>query len=805
MLVDIDIHNLSHADRTSTPPVAFPSAHMELGGTREKQTPLEGNEQTIPLYPQTTPTSPGVESPPSKPSLEDHADILTVSRGDVDNHDFSATTQTCRSLCTSPHSRDEVVRPFHKVPQHQPSPNEGEAASLFNWQPPMVEDVSETQEEGEDSMEGLVFHVPNFVSPDPAYDRPVGSAISALMAQPQYQGWRGADMTPASNQANSGDGRVAGVGASRVPRLATEEADLERSGIGKLSHRKRKGERLEVKNLVVKRACIESPVKERLDGASGWSMLRQHPFPMGQHNEQVDGPRSIAATQEAFAFVHGSATDRDTQIKSGPLPQQGRDQPGPSETSQIQSSSSVPHTTTSRSHTRTPNTPPICLDFADRPVTFESTATEPPMQHAKAAPATMPTSPPPTRPITNDWPKFSPMFGQAPHIVREYRNLMNKKQTADCSLSPALSNLLAMKPASITEPSAFPQRFTQDVQLGRALQEPVPTPGEMGHDILDHMTLQTNVSPAEPTNTAFRHPSSIVDILPAMPTPPTCVSAISLPGQGTLETHLERLSKMTEVGAHNLLPESERKHRKRRLDTTDHPQFCSNEVDIRSPKAVLQVGGEKSASTRATQVGIIGHSQHEISLTDGHNPHSKGMLQSQSQENNVNPGFQEVPNKRICLGLDLPTSLHFAPTPRQPRGVVLIVELSGFRVINVRRETRKTVEARFKRHFSGKHGRFSNRHLQIVELDHEKTGAIRISQFFQQEDVLVFEHLRRDPINAKSSARKANARSPIRKAHSESSAKKIKRIIEKAVIRTLKPGSPSTNLHKYNLRPRIRR
>ncbi|KAJ5335637.1 uncharacterized protein N7506_005573 [Penicillium brevicompactum] len=912
MLVDIDSLTSSHADKTSTPPVAFPSAHMELDDTRQEQTPSEGYEQTIPFYLQTTPTSPGIESPSSTPSREDRAGILPVSQGDVDNHDSTATTQTCRSLSTSPHSRHEAVRPFHKVTRHQSSPNEGKAASWSNWQPPTVEDVSGTQREGEDSMEGLVFHVPNCVSPDPPDERPVGSALSPLMLQPQYRGSRGDDMTPASNQASSRDdriaaeqvmpsmdghpqyipspnendaasrsnwqpptvenasetqgegedsmeglvfhvptiippdpiyerpvesalsalmvqpqyqgwggpnvtsasnqaspnnGRVAGFGASYLPMLATVEPSPERSGIGEGLHRKRKGERLEVKNLVVKRACIESPVKERLDAASGWGMLRQHPLPMGQHNGQVDGPRSIAATQEAFAFVHGSATDRDTHTKSGPLPQQGRDQPEPPETSQMQSCCSVPRTRPSRNHARSENIPPICLDFANKPATFESTPTEPPMQRARAAPATMPTSPPPTRPIIKDWPKFSPMFGRVSSKVRDSRNqgVMNKKQTTDCPQSTTLSHSLATIPASVTAPSSFTQRPPQDVHLDRAVQEPVPTPGEMGPDIQDNMTFQTKVSPADPIYTAFTYPSSIVDILPTRPNPLPCGSGISLPGQGTLKTHFESLSKMTEIGARNLFPESDGKHRKRRRDTPDHPHSCNNEVDVRSPKAVLHCGEEKSENTRAAQVEMIGHSQHEISLTDGHKPHNKDDLQSQRQEDNVNPGFNEVPNKRICLGLDFPKSLQFALKPRQPRGFILIVELSGVSVIKVHRQTRKTVKAWFKKYFRGKHGRFFNRHLQIVELNCGKAGAIQISRFFQQEDVLVFEHLRHDPINAKSPAKKINGESPTRKANAKSPAKKIKKVIERVVTRNIDTGSPSTNLHKYNLRPRTRR
>ncbi|KAK4946474.1 hypothetical protein LTR66_014283 [Elasticomyces elasticus] len=375
----------------------------------------------------------------------------------------------------------------------------------------------------------------------------------------------------------------------------------------------------------------------------------------------------------------------------------------------------------------------------------------------------MPTSPPPTRPIIRDWPKFSPMFGHVPSI-----------------------------------------KVAQDVQLDRAVQEPFPTQGEMGPGVSENIIFQTKVSPADPTNTAFTHPSSIVDILPAKPTPLTCGSYISLPGPVTLQTHLERLSKITEGGARNLCPESDGKHKKRRLDTSDYPDSCSTEMDMRSPKAVLYSGREKSESTRAAQVGMIGQSQDPISLADGTKAHSEGELQSQRRDDNFNPGFKEVPNKRICLGLDFPKSFQFAHTPPRPKGIVLIVELMGLELMKVHRLARKTAESLFEQHFRGKSGRFFNRNLQIVELDRKKTGATRISKFFQQEDVLIFQRVRHDSIFTKLPANKTNAKSPAKKINPTLPAKKTKKTIEKVVIRNKYPGSPRTHLHKYNLRPRTR-
>ena len=162
-------------------------------------------------------------------------------------------------------------------------------------------------------------------------------------------------------------------------------------------------------------------------------------------------------------------------------------------------------------------------------------------------------------------------------------------------------------------------------------------------------------------------------------------------------------------------------------------------------------------------------------------------LQPKREYNDTGPAYEEIPNKRICKGLNSPHGLLLASeynandtqqssisadstrvsradalggveilAPRSASGFVFIVELDGEEVTFVHRQARAKIKPWHERPFRmrKKSGNFFTESMRIVEIDPNKSGAISMDRFFQSEEVLVFQHSQHNEENVSSLVKK---------------------------------------------------
>lgn len=765
-------------------------------------------------------------------SYSDRMDALPASGRQIKNHDLSKATQ-CESprLHTPPgypHGRSvqEHRVPFcqHNASQSQFSASRNGAAENSNWQPPSVEDTDDTHGGRKGfSAESPAIHLPTLRPLERACKRPIESANPAPIAEIPPRETRGSSLqTSASDGESISRARVAAARGSHVPRLATKEPHTD---LRRVPNRKRGPEGLERGNQIVKCARVESPVQDRLDATSRWSVLRRRPFPMELYDRQVDGPRSRDAIQDSLRFLQDSIADEAEHMRSVPLPQQDRGPPESRQPSHMANPTHVPFkspqacgsgsdpTITERDHNQRPVGPTRnahppsdprtshytsdprktehrpnaalpslgenrkgCVALPSFNATGDMTAfglnhAETPVQRASAAPVISSSTPLSHRVFT----EHRPALAHSPSLSNEARNqgITSAERTADFSQASATRNSVRTDPASFPARSFFTQGPLQTAQPDRLVEELNPTLQDPVPHLLKRGALQTNASPSEPVSMAFSHPINPAEI-PAIEPLQTPRCQLSTPD-------VKKWDINNIPYPSNLETQSNMRPRKRSLSTDNPSLSSSNNEGLRAAQAFS--GSRKSPEKeRAIRLGMMGPSQIQtVSSTRGANAHTELDVQSRGFETAI-PEPRQAPNKRLCLGLDSPYGLGFAARAPRAKGPVLIMEFSGLHVLKVHRRARSTIKSFFEDYFCTRlqYGYFLNRHLQIVELDPKKPGAIRISDYFQIEDVLVFQRNTCKGVNRK----------------------RFMKRVERTVIRNEDVHSLHTKLHKYKTRIR---
>ncbi|KAJ6125843.1 hypothetical protein N7471_010336 [Penicillium samsonianum] len=309
----------SHATRTVSDRTA---AGQEQPG---KSVELAESTQTAFWCPRGPPTEPESHSgkyAQGRHGITDSRSLQTVvenvnedfsaATGQPGNGDLPEATKLGHDPCTSPFFRedsrfvqDETTRLSDRELQQQLSERNDGLVGRSNQQPPMVEDVDVVREESNGPfLERPVGHLVAPLPPDRSVDPPVGPAIIPVLDPIQDPGPPRDSATAPVNQRScpSKDG-ISAAGRIGLPTPASNEPYLNRASVVPETIKKRKWQGSEPDEWISKRSCIESPVRERLDGTLKWAMPWHRTVSARHENSQVHGPRSIAATEELLAFL----------------------------------------------------------------------------------------------------------------------------------------------------------------------------------------------------------------------------------------------------------------------------------------------------------------------------------------------------------------------------------------------------------------------------------------------------------------------------------------------------------------------
>lgn len=702
-----------------------------------------------------------------------------------------------RTPCSTPGSRqdspcaqDEPTELPRRASQAELCRGNDERGGSSNWQAPFVEDM-DNAEDGS-TVEEPVSYPPtsNHSGRDvEAPVEPVVSALSSPIEEPQMQGPSGdGECTHAEKEMRPNeDCTAAGRSSHFMP--PTNETRPDGAGVTKESPRKRKRRKSDVEledhRAFLKRKCIESPVKERLDG-----------------DNRIYWPRSLASFEELLKDLRGSLPPVSENIAFKPAPQQFA---GPTESFARMPSPGPVYTvptslqTDSISHGASAGQSNRCQ------TPNEGIQSE---QHTGDIPDSRP------YPVSDNVPSAQGMFDNGqdnksvpcpPNSGYEPGAAAVPNETAHSKPAGIFADDTSVAAASFQkEPGSEFFQTSVPTAESASLDPPCPPAAARIPQTTSPLASNTSVPlEAQATHTSVMEPAAAFN--------PGFTS--SEPTQmGGSEEATERLDPGQQNRAQPQPIESNGKPKKRRLarpcvplETTDG--YTSHQ-DAPEPKKDSSRGGERICHQSDDSIMDC------VSDTNTHreDTHMEDVMEKFGQPQDTSPTYEEIPNKRFCEGLDSPQGLLLAPgyntidTQQRPIGVdmvgvsragtlggvdvaaprsasdfVFIVEVDGKNVTFVHRQTREKIRPWHERPFRIRKtsGNFFNGSMRIVEIDPNKSGAIPMDRFFQTEEVLVFQ-----PSNHHT----ANTRDLVAK-------------IERAVRETKKEARDKLLKQRYYLRP----
>ncbi|KAJ9482577.1 hypothetical protein VN97_g10851 [Penicillium thymicola] len=244
--------------------------------------------------------------------VENVNEDFAATTGQPGNRDLPQATKLGHDICTSPYFQednrfvqDKATRVSDRELQQQLSERNDGLVGRSNHQPPMVEDMDVEREESSGS--GLERPVSHLVAPQPpgrCVDPPVGPAIVPVLDPIQDPGPpRGSATAPVKKSSCFSKDGISAGGRIDLPTPASNEPYPNRAGVAPEAVKKRKWQGSEPDELISKRSCIESPVRERLDGTLKWTLPWHRTVSARYENSQVHGLRSMAASEELLAFL----------------------------------------------------------------------------------------------------------------------------------------------------------------------------------------------------------------------------------------------------------------------------------------------------------------------------------------------------------------------------------------------------------------------------------------------------------------------------------------------------------------------
>ena len=706
-----------------------------------------------------------------------------------------------RTPCSTPGSRqdspcaqDEPTELPGRASKAELCTGNDERAGSSNWQAPFVEDMDNANDGS--TVEEPVSHSPTSNSSGRDVETPVEpvvSAISSPIEEPQVQGPSGdGEFTHAEKEMRPNeDGTAVQRSSPFIP--PTNETRPDGAGVTKEPPRKRKRRKsdvdLENHGAFLKQKCIESPVKERLDG-----------------DNRIYWPRSLASFEKLLNHLRGSLPPVSENIAFKPAPQQFG---GPTESFARMPSPGPVYTVPTSLQTEGVSHGASAGQSNRCQTPNEGIQSE---QHTGDIPDSRP------YPVSDNVPSAQGVFDNVQdnisiscsyHSGYEPGATAVPTETAHSKPAGSFADDASIAAASFQKTPGNEFSQTSVPRAESASLDP-PCPPVAARIPLATSPLASNKSvtlEAQATHTSVMEPTAAFNP-GSMSSEPTQM--------GGSEEVAERLDPGQQNWAHHQPIKSIGKLKKRRLTSPCVPlektDGYTSHQDAPEPTKDSSRGGERifhqSGDSMTDSVSDTNPHSRDAHREDAH---MEDVMEQFGQPQDTSPTYEEIPNKRFCEGLDSPQGL-LAPgyntsgaqqepicadmvgvfragtlhgvdiaAPRSAKDFVFIVEVDGENVTFVHRQTREKIRPWHERPFRIRKtsGNFFNGSMRIVEIDPNKSGAIPMDRFFQTEEVLVFQ-----PSNHHT----ANTRDLVAK-------------IERAVRETKKEARDKLLKQRYYLRP----